>query len=196
MNITIRTRKTLNLLILLAISENRSKRKPFFIAPHWNPRQKRLPSCKGQCSYVEGGLVPRAILFSGITIGYCFQTIESIQNSLCMAHIEYLCCGAAPRVMLKAICLCSSDPASPGCREWQLHRPTQGFSQNIDVHIDFKQDLLSSTFKTRESKALHTHTLWTIGPYTQDLVKNCHTLQTGFRPFALHKQHFRVTLVV
>ena len=50
-------------------------------------------------------------------------------------------------------------PFKPDCREWQLH--TQDFSQNIDVHTDFKQDLLSSTFKTKESQALHMHTPWT-----------------------------------
>ena len=38
---------------------------------------------------------------------------------------------------------------------------TQDFSQNIDVHTNFKQDLLFFTFETKESKALHTHTPWT-----------------------------------
>ena len=48
------------------------------------------------------------------------------------------------------------------------------FSKKIDVHSDFKQDLLFSTFKAKESQALQMHTPWTCWFADQNLVENYH----------------------
>ena len=65
----------------------------------------------------------------------------------------------------------------PVCGGWQLHK--QDFLQNIDVHVNFEQDLFFSTFETKGTTGhTHAHTMALL-VCTQDLVENCHTPQNG-----------------
>ena len=52
------------------------------------------------------------------------------------------------------------------------------------MHTDFEQDLLFCGFKIKKPQTLYTHTHHgLVALYIQDLVENCHTLQTGPHEF-------------
>ena len=61
-------------------------------------------------------------------------------------------------------------------REWQLH--TQEFHK-ISMCILRLKKIFFSTFKQRNHRPCTCANCGLIGLYTQDLVKNCYTLQTG-----------------
>ena len=72
---------------------------------------------------------------------------------------------------------CYFSHLNPDHRTLLLHM--QDFSEHVHVHTDFEHDVLFSNVSTKESQTALTH-YGLDGLHIQDLVKNCHTLQTGF----------------